>query len=68
MKNIFMLNNRIEDWKPGLSVKDVLDFKNYSFKLLVVKINGKLIKKTDYENTEIPPGADVQIIHLMSGG
>jgi sulfur carrier protein ThiS len=36
--------------------------------MLVVKVNGKLIKKTEYSTIIIPVAADVKIIHLISGG
>jgi thiamine biosynthesis protein ThiS len=41
---------------------------NYTFKLLVIKINGTLVKKDKYDTTPVPDGAEVAVIHLMSGG
>ncbi|MFC1733855.1 sulfur carrier protein ThiS [candidate division KSB1 bacterium] len=46
----------------------MLEIKNFTFKLLVIKVNGKLIKKDQYENTEINEGDHVSVIHLISGG
>ncbi len=68
MKNIFYLNNRLEDWQPGMTIRDLLEKKIFTFPMLVVKINGTLIKKSEYAVAKIPENADVQIIHLMSGG
>jgi thiamine biosynthesis protein ThiS len=65
---MFLLNNRPENWSDNLSIKDLLERKNYKFKMLVIKINGKLIKKSEYDSAIIPPKAEVQILHLMSGG
>lgn len=56
------------DWHPGITVRDVLVLKNYKFRMLVTKINGILVKRADYDTTTIPDGADVQVIHLISGG
>jgi len=64
------LNNNPEllDDHRSWTVQDLMDLKNYSFKLLVVKVNGKLIPKTDYNAVTVHEGDDVMILHLMSGG
>lgn len=56
------------DWHRGMTVRDVLEAKNYKFRMLITKINGNLVKRTDYDTTVIPDEADVQVIHLISGG
>jgi len=64
-----ILNNKEEIIdKEKLNIKSLLDIKNYTFKLLVIKINGQLIKKDQYANTEIKEGDHVSVIHLISGG
>lgn len=68
MKGMFVLNNRPEEWQAGMSITDLLEQKRFTFKMLVIKVNGELIKKKDYQNTIIPENADVKVIHLMSGG
>lgn len=68
MNNAFYLNNRLEEWHQGMTIKDLIERKNFIFKMLVVKIDHKLIKKADYAITVIPEKANVQILHLMSGG
>lgn len=65
---MFLLNNRPEEWHDNLTIADLLIQKKFTFKLLVIKINGKLIKKNEYQNAIIPESADVKVIHLMSGG
>lgn len=63
------LNNRPDSFDyESLSIAEVLKIKNYSFKLMVIKINGKLIRKPDYASSFIKNGDDVQIIHMISGG
>lgn len=63
------LNNRPENLDhSSLTVSELLKVKNFTFKLLVVKINGKLVKKEDYSRTPIRDGDDVAVIHLISGG
>jgi sulfur carrier protein len=65
----FRLNNNdkiIE--KEEISITDLLVLKKYSFKMLVIKVNGNIVKKDDYHSTLVKEGDDVLIIHLMSGG
>ena len=56
------------DWHQGMTVRDILTAKNYTFRMLVTKINGTLVKRVDYETAIVPDGADVKVIHLISGG
>jgi sulfur carrier protein len=52
----------------GMTVADILRIKNFIFRMLVVQVNGKVVKRVDYATTTVPDGADVQVIHLISGG
>ena len=54
--------------KSELTVEDLLSYKKYTFKMLVVKINGKIVAKKDYPVTKIFDGDIVMVLHLMSGG
>jgi thiamine biosynthesis protein ThiS len=67
MKIITVNNNELE-WQEELTITDILQKMNYTFKMLVVKVNGELVKKQDYDKFIVPEGADVKIIHLISGG
>jgi len=63
------LNNRPEVFeKDILTISEILKLKNFTFKMMVIKINGKLIKKGKYNDAEVVNGDDVQIIHMISGG
>jgi sulfur carrier protein len=63
------LNNNPETI-PGdkITITELLKHKNFTFKMLIVKINGKLLKKTEYDIAEIKDGDDVMVLHLISGG
>ena len=56
------------DWHEGMTVRDVLKAKNYIFKLLITTVNGTLIPRGAYDVTVVPSGADVKVVHLISGG
>jgi thiamine biosynthesis protein ThiS len=64
-----LLNNRQEEFsKEPISVNELLFLKKYSFKMRIIKINGALISKEEYDSTFIRDGDDVQMLYLMSGG
>jgi thiamine biosynthesis protein ThiS len=63
------LNNRPESFeKEQISVSELLELKNFTFKMLVIKVNGKLVKKDAYDTAQIKDGDDVSVLHLVSGG
>ncbi|MCF8221543.1 MAG: sulfur carrier protein ThiS [Bacteroidales bacterium] len=63
------LNNRPEEFDAdSISVSEMLEIKNFTFRMRIVKINGRLIKKEEYDNAIIRDGDDVQMLYLMSGG
>lgn len=40
----------------------------YSFPLVIVKINDKIIPRSKYSETFIPDNSKVAVIHMISGG
>ncbi len=58
----------IETTQSSITVAELLKIKNFTFKLLVIKINDVLVKKDDYSTATIKEGDNVQVIHLISGG
>ena len=58
----------IETTKVNITVDELLRFKKFSFKMLVVRINGELVRKEQYSTAAISNGDNVQVIHLISGG
>ena len=64
-----ILNHRNEEIQAEeLSVQELISIKNFTFKLLVTKINGKLVRKDERDSTPVREGDKVDIIHLISGG
>jgi len=63
------LNNRKETIPDGdITVADLIRFKNFTFRLLVTKVNGRLVKKEARDQVYIREGDDVTVLHLISGG
>lgn len=68
MEKQVTINGHQRPWQEGMTVQDALKIMNYSFRMLVVKINGQLVLRKDYATATIPEAADVRVIHLISGG
>ena len=63
------VNNREEIIdRESLNITELLEEKKFSFKMLVIKVNGQLIKKPEYNSTQLKDGDDVVVLHLISGG
>jgi thiamine biosynthesis protein ThiS len=54
--------------EENITVADLIRIKNFTFKLLVTKVNGKLVKKDERDKVTINEGDDVIVLHLISGG
>lgn len=64
-----ILNNREEVFdRETITVSEMLDLKKFSFRMRIVKVNGNLISKDNYDKTFINDGDNVQMFYLMSGG
>ncbi len=56
------------DWRAGMTVADVLKARNFKFPMLIITIDGTFVAKADYATTTVADGADVKVVHLISGG
>jgi thiamine biosynthesis protein ThiS len=65
----FILNNRTAPFEgENLTVNEHVKQKNYTFKLLVTKVNDKLIKINEQDQVLVRDGDRVEVLHLISGG
>lgn len=64
------LNNRDEVFKglAEMSVEKLLKLKNFTFPMIIIRINGELVKKHEYPAAMIKDGDKVTALHLISGG
>ncbi len=63
------LNNRPDSFEEDtLTFEELIKKKNFTFKLLVTKLNGKLVKRDVRSQVSIHDGDDVTVMHLVSGG
>jgi thiamine biosynthesis protein ThiS len=66
--NITLNNEPLTMDGESITVERLLDLKKYTFKLRIVKINGRIIDRDGYGEEVINDGDTVQVIYLMSGG
>ena len=63
------LNKRLTEIAGDeLSITELLGQQKFSFKMLIVKLNGVIVKKEFHAETIVRDGDHVDVIHLMSGG
>jgi sulfur carrier protein len=64
-----ILNNSPENFDHDIiTVDELLKYKKFTFNMLVIKINGILVRKNEYSTATIKEGDDVMVLHLISGG
>ncbi|MEL7625339.1 MAG: sulfur carrier protein ThiS [Anaerolineaceae bacterium] len=65
-----MIKVNTEDypWHSGMTVRNLLDEKLFTFRHIIVRINGKYVPEEDYEHFTIRDGDDVIVLHLIAGG
>ena len=64
-----VLNNREEDFESDqMTMTELLAVKKFTFRMLVVKINGELIKRHEFDHKTVKDGDDVMVLHLITGG
>jgi thiamine biosynthesis protein ThiS len=63
------LNNRKTTFDTEkMTVRELFARMKYNFPMIIVKINGNLIKKEQYDHAIIHDRDRVEAIHLISGG
>jgi len=63
-----IVNGRKIDFVKNETVKDLLKRVKYSFPLVVVKINDKVIPRSDFSKVVVPDNSKIDVIHMISGG
>ena len=55
-------------WHEGLTVQDVLETLGYAFPLVIVRVNGELVKKSRWTEFAVPDGASIDVQPVVAGG
>jgi sulfur carrier protein len=62
------VNGKSVEWVKDENIEQFLRRVKYTFPLVVVKINEKVIPKYDFLKTKIPDNSIIAVIHMISGG
>ena len=62
------VNGRKIDWVENETIKELLRRMRYTFPLVVVKINQKVVLRKDFSDTIVADNSQVDVIHMISGG
>ncbi len=65
---MILVNGKEVEYEEGMTVKRLLEKMNYTFPMIIVRVDGKLVNKEDWDTFEIPRGAKVQALHQIAGG
>jgi sulfur carrier protein len=68
LRDMITVNGDTMDWRDGMTVAEILEIRNYIFRMIAVQVNGELVPRGTYGKAVVPDGADVQVIHMISGG
>ena len=62
------VNSRKVEWAENETIVQLLKRMKYTFPLVVVKINDKVIPRKNFSETLIPDDSKIAVIHMISGG
>ncbi len=64
-----LLNNNTEHFdQEQMTLAELIVLKNFTFKMLVTRVNNELVKKDQRGEVALKDGDKVDVLHLMSGG
>ena len=63
-----IVNQEARDWVEGETVAQLLLRMKYTYPLVAVRIDGRLVSKSAYDKETIPNNSRIDVVHLMSGG
>jgi thiamine biosynthesis protein ThiS len=62
------VNGKNTEWIENETVKELLKRVRYTFPLVVVKINEKVVLRKNFSETMVPDNSKISVIHMTSGG
>jgi len=65
---VIEVNGKQFDFVKNETVKQLLSRMKYTFPLVVVKINDKVVPRNDFSEIIIPDNSKISVIHMISGG
>jgi sulfur carrier protein len=59
---------QVFDGIASITISDLKKRMNFTFPMIVFKLNGKVVKKENWDSTLVREGDHIQAIHLIGGG
>jgi sulfur carrier protein len=56
------------EWQEGMNVSFLLRILNFTFPMIIVSMNGKVVPRSEYGTTTLEDNDEVKVIHLIAGG
>ena len=56
------------EWHKGMTVDSILEILKFTFPMIVVSVNGRVVPRSEYGTTRIEDNDEVKVIHLVAGG
>jgi sulfur carrier protein len=56
------------EWQEGMTVGSLLEILKFTFPMIVVSVNSKVVPNSEYGVTRIEDSDEVKVIHLVAGG
>jgi thiamine biosynthesis protein ThiS len=55
-------------WQPGMTLAQVMESLEEGQLYAVVRLNGKVVSRPAFDNTQVPDGAEILLLPLIAGG
>jgi thiamine biosynthesis protein ThiS len=62
------VNGQARQIHPGQSVAALLKTLNISTERVAVELNKSIVRKRDWEHTQVPSGSRIEIVEFVGGG
>jgi len=62
------VNGNKVNWIDKETIKELLKRMRYTFPLVVIKINDRVIPRKDFSEVIVPDESKIDVIHMISGG
>jgi thiazole synthase/sulfur carrier protein len=62
------VNGRETEWVKNETIKQLLKRMKYTFPLVIVKINGRVVPRKEFAQVTVPDNSSISVIHMTSGG
>jgi len=54
--------------EPGSTIVDLLQSLDIDPRMVAVELNRVIVRKTEFENTKLSDGDEVELVHFVGGG